>query len=513
MKKLLLVFFTINCFAQAPAIEWQKKYGGSGNDTAASIKQTTDGGYILTGTTSSNDIDITNNHGGFDYSVIKITNNGLIEWKKTLGGSLNDFPQDIIQTNDSGFIVVGYSSSSDFDLSSNSGEEDIWIVKMNNTGVVEWKKTIGGSFYDLGMKIYQTADNGYIIGGNSRSQDGDIIPSHIEGDFLVLKLSESGDIVWQNSFGGSSHDYLANIEKTIDGGYLLCGHTSSTDGDVQQNNGLHDYWIVKISDNGNLIWEKAYGGSQTDVALDAKELNDGTIMVIGYSFSNDGQITNSHGGCELWMVKLDSLGNMIWQKSIGGSKSDNGVKIITNNSDSSFIVLGATNSTDGNVTAIVHPSYYFAHDSWIFKSDFNGNILWQKTIGGSGSDGFSTMEPTADGGYILIGQTDSNDGDVTIQNYGSADFWVLKLSSEQLSSKTFENETFLIYPNPTTNMIYIQTPNGTLIDKFIITDLLGKEIISQINTNQVSTEILSNGIYLVQIFSGDAKYQSKFIKQ
>jgi len=407
---------------QEPLVEWQKALGGSGNDWAESIQQTNDGGYIVVGFATSNDGDVSGNHGLEDYLIAKLDTEGNIEWQKALGGSLDDYAYSVQQTSDGGYIVAGYTQSNDGDVSGNHGElgYDYWIVKLDSNGNIEWKKTLGGSDYDKAYSIQQTNDGGYIVVGHTWSNDGDVSGNHGGEDYWVVKLDSNGYIEWQKALGGSNYDNAYSIQQTNDGGYIVAGWASSTDGDVSGNHGGLDYWIVKLDAYGNIIWQKCLGGSERDWAESIQQTKDGGYIVAGYTESNDGDVSGNHGRADYWIVKLDAYGNIIWQKCLGGSDDDWAYSIQQTN-DGGYIVAGWASSTDGDVSG-----NHGGLDYWIVKLDSNGNIIWQKALGGSDYDYAYSIQQTNDGGYIVAGRTYSNDGDVS-GNHGGWDYWIVKL--------------------------------------------------------------------------------------
>jgi PKD repeat protein len=310
MKTLFttLMAMFITCFmalnAQAQTIEWQKCLGGSFYDDARSIQQTTDGGYIVAGYTKSNDGDVSGNHGSSDYWIVKLNATGDTTWTKCLGGSNDDYAHSIQQTTDGGYIVAGYTESNDGDVYGNHGSSDYWIVKLNATGDTTWTKNLGGSGYDYALSIQQTTDGGYIVAGYTESNDGDVSGNHDWYDFWVVKLNATGDTTWTKCFGGSSYDYARSIQQTTDGGYIVAGYTKSNDGDVSGFNDSTDYWIVKLNATGDTTWTKSLGGSNYDDAHSIQQTTDGGYIVAGYTYSNDGDVSGNHGGADFWVVKL-----------------------------------------------------------------------------------------------------------------------------------------------------------------------------------------------------------------
>jgi len=236
-------------------IEWQKCLGGSLNDMVFSIKQTVDGGYIVSGLSYSNDDDVSGNHDTSgttsDAWIIKLTSSGVIQWQTCLGGSTNDIAYCIQQTNDSGYVVAGTANSNDGDFPDNRGGFDAWVAKLSNNGSVQWKKCLGGTADDGASSVQQTLDGGYVVAGYTSSNDGDVSGNHDTSvtvkDAWMVKLTGTGTIQWQKCLGGSNDDQANSAHQTLDGEYIMSGLTRSNDGDVSGNHGDYDYWIVKSS--------------------------------------------------------------------------------------------------------------------------------------------------------------------------------------------------------------------------------------------------------------------------
>ena len=314
---IILVFVCLSAVAaagaiQAPEIEWERSYGGSGSDWPRAIQQTADGGYIVVGSSDSQDGDVTLNRGQSDFWVIKLNSDGDIVWQKSLGGSGIDIAFAVQQTTDSGYIVAGASWSSDGDVSQNRGGADAWVVKLDSNGEIEWQKIYGGSRDDMLLDIRQTTDGGFIFTGYTYSNDGDVSGNHGDADCWVVKLDPRGAIEWQRVLGGSRHDEGNGIRQTKDGGYIVAGSTTSTDGDVLKNNGGQDFWIIKLDVAGNIVWQKTYGGSRNEIGPFIEQTTDEGYIVAGRSFSNDGDVSGNRGSFDYWVIKLDVEGNLLW---------------------------------------------------------------------------------------------------------------------------------------------------------------------------------------------------------
>lgn len=425
----------INANAQAPAILWQKSFGGTGSDIAYSIKQTADGGYIVAGTTASINGDVTANHGGVDYLVIKTNKTGDVEWKKCLGGTgdegfqtYEDLSCSIEQTQDGGYILAGSSTSNDGDVTGhhgNSSSYDCWIVKLSSTGSIEWQKSLGGTDIDRAYSIHSATDGGYIMAGVSSSVDGDVTGNHGLQDYWIVKLSSTGIIQWQKSFGGSGIDRATDVQQTTDGGYMAAGWSKSVDGDVTGGHGAEDYWIIKLSSAGIIEWKKSLGGSNFDLLYSIEQTTDGGYIAAGASSSNNGDVSGNNGGVDYWIVKLDGAGIIQWQKSLGGS-SDDFAKSAEQTTDGGYIISGHCTSNDGEVTG--HQGLIGSPDYWIVKLNSSGAIQWQKCLGGKNYDQAYVVQQTTDGCYIVAGGSRSAEGEIT-DDHGADDFWLAKMTS------------------------------------------------------------------------------------
>ncbi|WP_079243344.1 T9SS type A sorting domain-containing protein [Chryseobacterium indologenes] len=502
---ILLLFITSILYAQtAPSIQWQKSMGGSNVDLFHFVEPTSDGGYIVSGSTFSNNGDLTQNFGSRDAWIIKFDFNGNIQWQKLLGGSQAELFHSIRETSDGGYILAGGSTSADGNLTSNNGFEDYWIVKLDSTGDIEWQKSMGGSDRDIAKDILQTSDEGYIIAGTSYSNDGDVLGSHGGADIWIIKTNSAGNVQWQKSLGSSSVEQVQSIQQTSDNGYIIGAATGNiADGDVTQIYGGSDYWIIKLDSYGNLQWQKSLGGTGFDTANSIQQTFDGGYIVAGiYERSIYPYPLNSDYG----IIKLASNGDVQWQKFFGGNKSD-GAKSIQQTADGGYIIAGLSNSNNGDVLG-----NHGNTDAWIIKTDNTGTLQWQKSLGGTGNENAETIRKTVDGGFIIIGYSSSINGDVS-ENHGNIDGWIVKLSPEQLSiSESQKMNPPNLYPNPAKDFFYADNlPQESNID---ITDMSGRKIFSQKNHEKkikINTSAFSEGIYIVQIKSKEEIILSKKI--
>jgi gliding motility-associated-like protein len=421
---LIFLFGLIELKAQ-PSIQWQKALGGSGEDYSQYIQQTSDRGYIVLGFSNSHNGDISFNNSSYnfsDYWIVKLDSLGTMQWQKCLGGGGNEEAYSVQQTSDGGYIIIGATVSNDGDVSGIYNGYNYWVVKLDSIGTIEWQKCLGGYLNDYGYDIRQTADGGYIVAGFTESTDGDVSGNHGNWDYWIVKLSSQGIIQWQKCFGGGGDDVPKAIQQTNDGGYIVAGYSSSPNGDITLSNGGYDYWIVKFSNIGNIQWQKSLGGTADDYAQSIQQTFDGGYIIAGYSNSNDGDVTGNHASYtpDYWVVKLSSTGSIQWQKTLGGTDNDYAYSI-DQTSEGGYIVAGKAASNDGDITGSIAPEDY-----WIVKLSSLGTVQWQKSLGGSSMEGANCIQQTNDGAYIVTGNTSSNNGNVTGYHGGSSDYWVVK---------------------------------------------------------------------------------------
>jgi len=358
---------------------WAKTYGGDSDDFAYSIQETSDGGYIFAGEAGSFGA------GGYDVWVLKLDSAGNVAWQKTYGGDSVDFAYSIQQTSDGGYIVAGET------WSFGPGNYDVWVLKLDSDGNVTWQRTYGGVGDDSAYSIQQTSDGGYIVAGETGSF-GAGLPN-----VWVLKLDSDGNVTWQKTYGGVGDDFAFSIQQISGGGYIVAGNTLSFGA------GSCDVWVLKLDSDGNVTWEKTYGGQYIDGARSIEQTSEGGYIVAGE--------TDSFGaGLEdYWVLKLDSAGNVTWQKTYGGA-GDDSTYSIQETSGGGYTVAGRTESFGAG-----------SADVWVLKLDSAGNVTWQKTYGADSHDYANCIQQIS-GGYIVAGRTESFGA-------GLRDIWVLKLDS------------------------------------------------------------------------------------
>jgi len=444
-------------------IQWQKCFGGNKDEYSNKIIIDSDGNYIIMGQTISNNGDVSGFHNGGNPSnnyndiwITKISSTGALLWQKCLGGSYYDNYVDMYLLNDGNIMLFSTSNSSDGDVTDNHGGNDYWVVKLTPNGIIDWKKSYGGSSDDS-LRTVILLDNGnFLLAGDTMSSNGDVNNNHGSNDIWIIKIDTNGNLISQKTYGGSQSEGLNTIIKTTDSGYIISGYSSSTDGDVNGNNGNLDYWIVKIDNSGNIEWQNNYGGSQNDWMPKIQQTNDGGYIVYGYTSSTDGDVSGFHGSNDTWVLKLDAIGNIEWQKCLGGSSYD--VLYMLKKINNNFLFIGITRSNDGDVSGFHFGGQYnnggdYYDDVWVVKLSATGNILWQKCLGGGGIDSANNLYTDYLDGYLLAMSTKSNDGDV-INNHGARDAWLVELNKDY---PYFEKTEFYqnVTPNPSNPNNYL----------------------------------------------------------
>lgn len=508
---LLTFYFTLSTFniSAQPTIQWENTYGGTSNETARCIIQTLDGGYIVAGGTSSNDGDVTINQGGTDCWLVKLDINGNKEWEKTYGGSGDEFVFSVTQMADSGYVLFATTNSTDGDISNALGSPDMWVIRVDKLGNIIWEKTYGGTGTDYLWKAINVS-NGFVFCGYTDSNDGDVTFNQGGRDFWLVKIDTVGNILWQKTYGGSLSDIAFSVMQTPDNGYLVSGESNSSDGDVSGNNGISDVWIIKTDSLGNIEWQKNYGGSYGEVGKSCTMGVNGGYVVVGATFSDDGDVSNHFGTgnyYDYWVIKIDDVGNLEWEKNYGGTRSDEAVEILPYNGN--YVVLGNINSSNGMISNFYGDTSLISPDYWLIQIDTVGNLLWEKNYGGSYGDNPFGIIINNNNSIVMTGSAGSVDYDVSGTN-GAFDFWIVKLDPLTSVEEIIEQESF-IYPNPTKGNFSIEIAKNSTLELFDIMgrQQLKTTLLKGINTIDVSN--LSNGTYLLKVVTKTKIVSKKLI--
>jgi hypothetical protein len=492
-----LILLTSVVVAQ-PSIRWQQCLGGSGDDKVSAISRTPDGGYLCAGNTHSNDnSDLTNRikNDSTDAYVVKLRSDGSIAWQRCYGSKRNDRANDVKATPDGGGILGGYSDS----------VRGPWVVKFDATGAIEWQNgDILHDGYDEIVSIAPAQDGGYMLAGGIASSGG--------GNGWVAKLSHDGATQWQKTYGKTFGDRFHSITTTQDGGFAIAGGTVTLG---EKAHGV-DYWVIRLNDTGGVVWQRSFGGTAYDEAFSIIGVVDGGFLVSGQTTSNDDDVTNQHGEYDMWVLKLSVGGDLQWEKALGGSSFD-GAAAAAEASDHSFYVAGYTTSADGDVLGLHGASEKF-YDEWLVHLDPNGHLISQLPLGGTANDIALGITLTSDNSVVLAGYTDSPDGDVIGVHSDSTDGWVLEVSSSSsvLSMNTGDSISLVVTRSTDgrSEKIFYSTPDRAPVT-IALYNLLGQQVrtldgLAPSGQARINVSGLPPGRYFVRLSAGPLSRVASF---
>ena len=383
----LISLATSFVFAESSEI-WIKTFGGSGDDEGYSI-QFADEGYIIAGMSNSS------GYGGYDALLIKTNSEGLVEWNKTYGNQFNDMAHSVIKTINGGYVFAGSTSSS---MSENFFQSsDYWLVKIDSLGNYEWDQSFDNEEFDSCRSVIATKDGGYALLGYSGTIDRSNQPfGFSDSDVWLVKVDSLGNHQWNQTYGGDNLDSVSNIIEADDNGYVIGGSTASS------GNGSTDFWLIKVDSLGNPEWNQTYGGSDYEFGNSLVKTSDGGYAITGSTGSF------SVGSVDVWLVKVDSLGNHQWNQTYGGEIADYCDSMV--------------NSRDGGFTlaCITQTPRFGDGVFWLIQVDSAGNLLENQTYGLSAHHSHTSLLITEKNNYVLAGSTRDQ--------FGFRDFWIGEIS-------------------------------------------------------------------------------------
>jgi hypothetical protein len=370
--------------SQAPDTLWTRTIDGPHTDLARCIVETPEGDYVFTGARTNND--------SLDVWLMRIDQGSQTVWTQTLGFEGEESGYSVQQTSDGGFVIAGYTTSE------GAGGYDSWLVKTTELGAYQWSETFGGSDMDIGHSVVQTPDGGYAMAGITYSFGAGAADVHL------VRTDSTGTLLWEDFYGGSSDDYAHSLRNTSDGGFIITGYTAS------QGPGPYSLWLIKTDGSGNVEWDQTLGGTEGEVGQDVRQTSDGGYIITGYT------TTWGSGLGDLWLVRTDGSGNMLWDSYFGGSEWDTGMSVIECR-DGGFAVAGYID-TDTTSDAL-------GYDLWVLKTDSTGEFDWEILLD-NGYDSYGmSLSQIMDDGYIIAGYSWTDVG-------GADDYdaWLIRLASE-----------------------------------------------------------------------------------
>ncbi len=488
--------------AQENKITWNNSIGGSKMDIANDLVQDAENSIYTVGYSYSNDGNFNSNFGWEDAKIIKTSSNGFIEWERSIGGSDADVFTSIALDNN--FIIsAGWSASEDAGNFSTIGSEDGLVTKHDLNGNLIWTKSFGGNSSDRINKVIKLEQGGYVLAGYTYSTN--LVNCNNRGmtDFWLIKLDEQGEMIWQHTYGGSDDDFAVDVIETKNGDLVIVGNSNSIDYDVAGNYGEWDAWALRTSSNGEIIWQQNFGNIGNDEVASVIELNNNNILLAGNSFSIDG---NSLGKSDGWLVFLSEQGNLLNESKFGGKENDY-IYSASINGSNEVLLSGQTYSQDNGID-----NYSGNGDGWLLNIDYTGNLIWQDAIGGEEIDDIQTAIISNTGSILTVGSSKSKTGHVN-GNSGSWDFWMTEFNGQQLS--ILENDV-LLFPNPSsTNLNYVLDKDFT--GEVSVIDVTGKiiyvESIYNLFKGQIDVSEFPKGIYILQCINESGAISKRFVKQ
>lgn len=501
-------------------ILWDKSYGGIHAEYLFDAQPTADYGFILVGSSisdrSGNKTE--GNVYGLDYWIWKMDEKGDLDWQKSFGGNGNDVLKSIDLTQDGGFILGGHSTSMEGESKREDtrGQEDLWVIKLNARGDEEWQKTIGGSGKDILQQIKQTRDGGYIIGASSSSRpSGEKKSAHYGNmDFWVIKLDPQGTVEWERSFGGIYKDELKSISQTEDEGFIVGGYSNSIlSGNKNEGSfGEGDFWVIKLNKYGNQEWQRTIGGEDDDVLNTIVPSKNGGYLVAGSSFSGaTGRKSETNkNGSDFWVLKLDDRGEIEWQQTYDFGKTDVLTSLVENN-DGTILIGGHAKS---ETVGLSRNDQRGINDYIALKIKPDGEEIWRKAVGSSGEDVLRKLVETRDGGYILAGTSRGTVSGDRNSRQGRSDFWVVKLKDKDKEDKT-RHPGLEAIPNPTdrfSNVIVNHDFDEGSVYVYDIAGRLLQQFPAESRTIPVDMAGFPIGIYLVTVATNVKTQSVKILK-
>ncbi len=398
-----------------------------------------------------------------------------VEWSRTYGGSFGDLPRSVYAIPGGGYLIAGLSLSDDDDISINNGKGDGWLLRTDNVGNILWSKTYGGAFQDEFKKIIPANDGGFIIAGYKSGLNTGNDMQSVTSDFWIIKIDDNGDLIWERNFGGARSESIVDMIATDDG-YLLLGNSDSPEFADTRYRGQFDPILLKINNNGQQSWIRRWGGAQNDFATGMHILNNGRIIVSGYA---DSKYNNHHGATDGWLTSLNANGQLIWSKFFGGSLDDQ-LQSVTGSGNLIYAV-GFSYSNDQDLE-----NNSGRKDAWIIKVNATGNLLWSKNYGGDGHDAFNKI--IAKNNSIYAAGYNWSFNSTTLPSMGLKDFWLTNMDlngnqnwestyggnrSEEIFSFDFSQDNGLLLAGSTQTKYNGMVENNNGLEDFFLVRLQG----------------------------------------
>ncbi|MEM9821551.1 MAG: hypothetical protein AAF985_10785, partial [Bacteroidota bacterium] len=416
---LLFGLFTVAGSAQVQT-QWSNNLGGTQNDWLRSGLSLANQEAVLVGTSYSSGGDLNGNGGRADAWIIKVDDAGQLLWSQSYGGSGQDEWVDIQATNDGGYVLYGQSNSTDGDVGNTMGGFDLWLLKIDANGQIEWSQTYGGRADERASKILLRPDGQFYLLANSFSSDFPGVAAHRGADAWLLRIDVDGELIGAVSYAAEGTDWLSDGLLLSNGNLLLAGYSNSSATWQGNPRGAADGWLYQVDANGQVLWSRKYGGDRADFFKSLTASTTGIYTLAGYTYSGNGNLSNQRGKRDAWAIQVDAMGNTLWSKNFGGSHHDEFSAIQSAND--ALYLTGYTWSNDGDIT-----QPFGNKDVSLYKINLLGDLLWQINLGGSQSDEAAGLLIRENEKILLYGCSRSDD-EMLNDNKGLEDAWLVLLA-------------------------------------------------------------------------------------
>jgi hypothetical protein len=527
MKNLLsafLFFCFLNTFTQIAEIKWQKCYGNDENVFAFGIVSIGDG--YLFGLEVSSGEGVTNYHGSNDIWLVRTDSVGVMLWEKCYGGSSGETTQKLIKKSEDEYFIFGYAGSTDGDVQSgNNGFADLWVIKINGLGDILWEKTYGCTGVDNPKDMILTPDGGFVMIDRIGTGGGDVTHFYGIGDCWMAKCDSLGNLEWEKTLGNDGLDNCVSMIVNSAGNLMMIGATQWYGGLVEcfPDGAWGDVWIVELDLQGNILAQYCYGGSHYDLGLSIIETEDGYVVNAG-TYSNDGDVSGLHGSPDMygdiWVIKLDKQMGIVWQKCLGGYRTEY-ANFITQTDDGGFVVIGTTNSNDGDVSG--NHSFSGDFDIWVVKMNGQGELLWQQCYGGKWSERLEnphTVLKKSDYNYVFAASSNfSPSFDVQCGTFHNYNAWLFEIALDDTThiiNPVANEQSINIFPNPTSTEAWLQLPaniplTDMQIELYNPTGMLLYKAQPVSNFHKIETAQLPVGLYVVRMWDGSSWQSGRLV--
>lgn len=480
-------------------VHWQKSLGAQGEDALNDMVKDSDNNFYVVGSTQ------TAGSQTVDILISKFSASGIEIWSKTIGESGDDRGIAIELINNQPFVLASSTSSTGI-FAGNHGREDIYLIRLNASGNLLGSSHYGGNFADIPTDLSKTASGDLLIAAHSKSTEGFFDINKGQNDMWIVRVNDHGDLIWKRNYGGMDEDFSTNVHELPNGEIVFSGHSASFDGDISVNYGDFDLSLFKLTSNGAILWERNYGGQQSEISIDLLINEEGHIFMAGNTQSLSFDVSKNAGFSDAWVLEINALnGAILWEATHGSEFSDyaTSLKMGANNQ---LYLMGTTNApmfhgeqSNGN------------EDAWLAHVNSPESINHLALFGGDGFESVCNFCVNSDGSILMIG-TSNSQNDLFSTNKGKSDGWISKLELNTQNSNLVEAVS--AHPNPTSGMVYLNHLQTS--DEIIVYNSMGQIVESfqaTAFTQVLDLRNVTSGVYLVKVNRGSGTELIRVVKE